>query len=145
MIPIRIHNVLDYAMAAAFLLLPSLGGLSGVYFAHDVFRVVGFGILGYSLLTDYPRSLIKAMPLGVHMTFDVVCGIFVIIAPWVYNYRDELTPFQSALHWVLGLLTVASVILTERHHEELPAAASGERERARRGEREQQRERRRAA
>lgn len=114
MISLKTHNIADYCLGASFLLAPYLFGFSGMYFAHDVFTVLGFAVLGYSLLTDYRRSLAKAIPLTMHMTFDVIVGVFAVLAPWVYGYREELTAPQIAVHWILGLGTIAAAILTDK-------------------------------
>lgn len=112
MISIKTHNVADYCLGALFLAAPYLFGFAGMYFAHDVFTVLGFAVLGYSLLTGYRLSLIKAVPLSMHMTFDVIVGFFAVLAPWIYGYREELTVLQMAVHWVLGLGAIAAAVMT---------------------------------
>jgi len=69
MLSLKTHSITDYCLGAAFLLLPYISGLSDVYFAHDVFTVIGFAIIGYSLLTDYRYSIARALPIGMHMGF----------------------------------------------------------------------------
>lgn len=117
MLALRTHNILDYCLGAAFLLSPYLFGFSRLYFAHDVFLVIGLAMLGYSLLSDYRYSLIKVIPVGMHMSFDVACGVFAVLAPWIYGYRDELTALQSAVHWILGMGAIASALMSERTKE----------------------------
>jgi hypothetical protein len=114
MISIRSHNVIDYVLGAAFLLSPYLFGFSGTFFAHDVFTALGIGLIGYSLLTDYRWSFTRAVPMGMHKSFDLLTGAFAILAPWIYGYRDLLTPLQSGVHWTLGLTIIAVTTLTER-------------------------------
>lgn len=114
MISLKTHNVADYCLGAAFLVAPYLFGFSGMYFAHDVFTVLGFAIIGYSLLTDYRYSMSKAVPLSMHITFDVIIGFFAVLAPWIYGYREELTVPQLAAHWILGLGTIATAAFTGR-------------------------------
>jgi hypothetical protein len=120
MISIKTHGIVDYCLGAAFFLAPYLFGFSDVYFAHDVFTVMGLAIIGYSLLTDYRSSVARAVPLSMHMTFDVAAGIFVVLAPWIYGYRELLTPFQSALHWIMGMATIGLVAFT--HGDARPSA-----------------------
>ena len=114
MITIQIHSILDYCIGATLLLAPYVFGFSGVYFAHDVFTVIGLAILGYSLLSDYRYSWVRAVPFSMHMTFDVVSGIFLVLAPWIYGYHELLTPFQSALHWIMGFGLMGVVTFSER-------------------------------
>jgi hypothetical protein len=117
MLSIRAHGILDYFIAAVLILTPFLFGFSQVLLARDVFMVVGFALAGYSLLTDYVYSLTDAIPLSMHMTFDVVSGVFLILAPMIYGYRDELSGFQNALHSILGIGAVALVVFTRRGEE----------------------------
>jgi hypothetical protein len=117
MMSLKSHNVSDYVLGAAFLITPFLLGFSGMYFAHDVFTVLGFAIIGYSLLTDYRYSMAKAVPFSMHITFDVIVGIFAILAPWVYGYAEDLTLPQMLAHWVLGLGAIATAFMTSRHAE----------------------------
>jgi hypothetical protein len=114
MISLKSHNIADYCLGAAFLVAPFVFGFAGMYFAHDVFTVLGFAVLGYSLLTDYRHSLVKAIPLSMHITFDVVVGAFAVLAPWIYGYREELTGPQMFAHWLLGIGAIASAAMTDR-------------------------------
>lgn len=131
MISIRVHNILDYIIGAALVLCPYLFGFAHTMFAHSVFQLLGVVLILYSLLTEYPISIAKIIPLSMHMTFDVVTGIFLISAPFIYNYRSELSAAQYALHWVLGLGAIALVAFTrkaariaEKQEEETHAAQS---------------------
>ena len=53
----------------------------------------------------------KGLSFRVHMALAVVVGMFVMIAPSLYNYRAELTGFQYFLHvfYGLGFITVVSL------------------------------------
>lgn len=112
-IPLRVHNVLDYVGGVLLILSPYIFGFSGVPTARDTFLVLGIGLIVYSALTDYTYSLIKLIPLGVHMGLDTIAGIAVILAPWVLGYEASLTGFQTALHFILGVGVLALVALTQ--------------------------------
>ena len=117
MIPLKVHNVLDYVAAAILVLSPYLFGFSDVTAARNVFLILGFGLAGYSLLTRYRYSIAKIIPLGVHMMLDSLAGIVVILAPYVFGYRDQITGGVTALHYVLGLGVLGLVALTDRKTE----------------------------
>ena len=121
MISIKTHGIVDYSFGAAYLIAPYLFGFSDLYFAHDVFTIMGFAMIGYSLLTDYRGSLKRAVPLGMHLSFDVASGVFVVLAPWIYGYHELLSPLQSALHWIMGMGTISLVAFT--HHDAGPGTA----------------------
>ena len=108
---------MDYVIGVSFILAPLFCDFSESYYARDVFFMLGFAQIGYSLLTDYRYSLSKAIPLGTHMTFDVAIGIFVILAPWIYGYQEELTDFQIALHFIFGASALGLVVFTGRSAE----------------------------
>lgn len=112
MISLKTHNIVDYCLGAAFILAPHLFDFSRVYFAHDVFLVLGLAILGYSALTDYRYSLVKAIPVNMHLTFDIAVGIFAVLAPWIYGYRDELSSLQIDVHWAFGMSAIAIAVMT---------------------------------
>jgi hypothetical protein len=114
MISLRVHNVLDYVIGVALILCPEIFGFSAVTTARDVFLILGFGLIGYSLLTNYRYSLAKVIPLGVHMFMDVMAGLVLMVAPWAFNYRSLITDGQTALHFVMGLGAWALVAFTNR-------------------------------
>jgi len=113
LISLRTHNVLDYVIGLALILAPAIFGFSDVYSARNVFLVLGAGLIGYSLFTRYQYSIAKVIPLGVHMTMDVLSGIILMAAPWVFGYRDILTGGQLAVHFIFGLGAVALVAFTQ--------------------------------
>jgi hypothetical protein len=117
MLSLKTHNILDYVIGAILVLCPYVFGFSDVTAAKTVFLVLGFGLIGYSLLTNYQYSLFKVIPLGVHMTFDVIAGAVLILAPYVFGYRGMITGGQTALHYVLGLGAWALVATTRPRSE----------------------------
>jgi hypothetical protein len=112
MISLRTHSIFDYIIGAVLVVCPSVFGFSDLYPARNIFLVLGFGLVIYSLLTDYQLSIFKLIPLPVHMTLDVLAGIALILAPSVFNYRFQLTGGQYALHWIMGLGAMTLVAVT---------------------------------
>jgi hypothetical protein len=117
MVSVRTHNILDYVGAAVLVLSPFLFGFSDVETARNVFLFCGFGLALYSLITRYPISIAKIIPLGVHMVLDVLAGLFLMIAPSLFNYREFLTDLQYGLHFVLGIGVIGLVAVTRRKTE----------------------------
>lgn len=107
------HNILDYVVGAVLVFSPYIFGFADIYACKNLFLVMGFGLIGYSLFTDYRYSIFKAIPLGAHMALDVVVGLTLIFGPSVIGYRPLLTVFQYALHFVLGLGAIAMVAFTQ--------------------------------
>ncbi len=117
MVSLKTHNILDYVGGAALILAPFLFGFSDIDAARNVFMIAGFALVAYSLCTNYYYSLIRVIPLGVHMTLDALNGVLIIAAPWIFNYRAFLTPGQEYLHYILGVGVLALVGLTRERTE----------------------------
>lgn len=118
MISLRTHNILDYVAGFLLIFAPYIFSFSQITTARNVFVVLGATVLVYSLLTNYYYSLVRYIPLGVHMTFDIVAGVCLMVAPWSLNYRDLLSPSVEYLHYVLGIVVFALVAVTREKTEE---------------------------
>lgn len=117
MIPLKVHNIMDYVGGAFLILAPFLFGFSAVDTARNVFMVGGFLLIMYSLFTNYYYAAIRVIPLGVHMAFDAVLAVVLIVAPWVFQYRGVVTPGQETLHYVVGVGLLGLVALTAERTE----------------------------
>lgn len=103
---------MDYVIGAVLIACPFLFGFSDIQAARNVFLVLGFGLIAYSLMTRYYYSAIKVIPVGVHMFLDVMAGIVLMVAPSVFGYRALLTGGQLGLHFVMGLGAIGLVAMT---------------------------------
>ena len=117
MVSLKTHNILDYVAGTLLILAPFLFGFSEVDVARNVFMISGGMLIIYSLFTNYYYAALRIIPVGVHMVLDVVNGVFVMIAPWVFNYRAFITPGQEYLHYTLGIAVFALVGLTREKTE----------------------------
>lgn len=112
-ISLKTHNILDYVGGTALLLSPYIFGFSEISVARNTFLLLGIALVAYSLLTNYRYSIAKIIPLGVHMTLDVLLGVFTMLAPWVLDYSYTLTSFQIGVHLVLGVGVLGLVAFTQ--------------------------------
>lgn len=117
MLSLRTHNIIDYVAAAVLILCPFVFGFADTLAARNIFLVAGVGLAIYSALTKYYYTLARVIPLGVHMTMDAAAGVVLILAPFIWGYRDILTPFQYGVHIVAGLAPIGLVILTRTRSE----------------------------
>lgn len=110
MINTKIHGYIDYMMGLLLIISPMLFDLPDGA-ASTLPVVLGIGTIIYSLLTDYELGLFKVIPLKVHLGIDLVAGLLLIAAPWLFDFDDEVIwPFV-----ILGGLEVIITLLTERH------------------------------
>lgn len=114
MFSLKVHNILDYVIGAILVICPYVFGFSNVHAARNVFLVLGFGLIGYSLLTNYRYSVVKAIPVSTHMALDVLLGIVLMLSPTVFRYSSRLNGAEVGLHFILGFGAIALVALTNQ-------------------------------
>jgi hypothetical protein len=112
MIPLRVHNVVDYVAAVLLVAAPYIFGFADIDVARNFFLIMGVGLAAYSAITKYRYSLAKIIPIGPHMFLDVVVGFLVMVGPYVLNYRLAISSGQTAAHYFLGLGLWGLVALT---------------------------------
>lgn len=86
----RIHGVLDYALVAAFLNAPLVLGFHGTA-AAIVYWLSGIHLL-LTGFTRFPLGVFRLIPFKVHGAFELVAGIFVLIAPWIFGFAGNAAP-----------------------------------------------------
>lgn len=118
MLSLKFHNIADYVGGFALIFLPALFGFAEIPAARYLFLSAGLGLIGYSLLTRYYYSMVKLIPLGVHMALDCALGVLLMMGPWVLEYRDLLSGGQEVLHYVAGMAAVGLVALSRAKTEE---------------------------
>lgn len=110
---IRDHNIIDYIAAAGLVLSPYIFQFDHIEPARNTFLFLGLGLALYSAFTVYQYSFLKIIPLKTHMHLDLFTGLVLMISPWLFDYRNDITNAQIALHFVLGLALLGLVMLTE--------------------------------
>src|SRR5262245_9572707 len=117
MISLKTHNIMDYVGGALLILMPFIFGFADLNNARGLFMFGGFFLILYSLFTNYEFAVARLLPLGVHMTLDVLLGAVIFLAPWMFGYRTFLSVGQEWLHYLLGLGVIALVGMTREKTE----------------------------
>lgn len=113
----RIHALSDYLIAVTLTLAPWLFGFDRDGDAAWVVLVLGAGLIGYSLCTDYALGAVRKLPLRTHLTFDAIAGTFLLTSPWLFGFADAV----AWPHVVLGLVWTGSALAMTN----LPAGGVG--------------------
>ena len=109
MISTKVHGYLDYMMGILLIASPWIFDFpDGI--ATTLPIVLGAGTIIYSLMTNYELGAFGLIPLKVHLGIDVVAGILLAAAPWIFGFADEVyLPFV-----ILGVVEVGAALLTEK-------------------------------
>jgi hypothetical protein len=112
-IPTRFHAPLDYIVGVVLIAAPWIFQFSEHTSATVVSIVLGIGLIGYSLFTDYELGVWKVAPMAVHNLIDVAAGILLAASPWIFGFADE-----TANVWVpfvvIGLAAVFLGLTTKQ-------------------------------
>lgn len=110
MIDTRIHAVLDYATGLLLIVAPYLFDFANGGIAQWLPILLGVVIIVISLFTRYELSVVKLIPLRVHLGVDVVGGLLLAASPWLFGFADLIWwP-----HVVVGLVEIVVPLLTRR-------------------------------
>lgn len=110
MISTKVHGILDYLMGIVLILLPFLFDFpEGAATVLPI--VLGAGTIVYSLMTNYEYGLMKLIPMKTHLSIDLMAGLLLLLAPWLFGFAGEvLWPFV-----VLGLFEIVASVMTTRY------------------------------
>lgn len=113
MISTKMHAVIDYLMGVLLVLLPFILDLQAEVPTIILFTVGG-GTIFYSLFTNYEISFAKVLSMKTHLTIDLFSGIFLVAAPWIFGFANEVNWLFPAL----GTFEVLVSLLTRRTKKE---------------------------
>jgi hypothetical protein len=88
-IPTRVHAPLDYIVGAGLIATPWIFQFSEHTAPTVLSIVLGIGLIGYSLFTDYELGVWRVAPMAVHNLFDIAAGVVLVASPWIFGFADE--------------------------------------------------------
>jgi hypothetical protein len=112
-----VHGIFDYIGDIALIACPFIFGfysMGGIAVILPI--VLGFGLILYSLLTDYERGIpaMKFIPMPVHLVLDFVAAAFLVVAPFLFGFANQglnvWLPFVIA-----GVGVILLVIVSQAH------------------------------
>jgi hypothetical protein len=105
----RVHGVIDYATVAAFLNAPMVFGF------HGTPAAVAYWVAGIHLLmtgcTDFPVGFFKWIPFRIHGVIELVAGLLMLAAPWVFGFTQDVAARNFFL--AMGIIVLVVVALTD--------------------------------
>jgi|SRR5690606_14523228 len=109
MISTKIHGYIDYMMGLLLIFSPMIFNLPDGA-ASTLPVILGIGTILYSLMTNYELGLFKLLSMKTHLGIDLVAGLLLIAAPWLFGFADQVIwPFV-----ILGVLEVGATLMTQK-------------------------------
>jgi hypothetical protein len=81
--------------------------------------ILGVGILGMNMVTDYEPALARIVPVPVHLGIDAAGGLLLAVSPWLFGFSDRI----YLPHVALGLAEVVLALVTLPRPDTVPTAA----------------------
>ncbi len=104
----RIHGVMDYLVGLSLTVVPYLLGFADGSAAQWIPIILGVAILGMALMTDFELSVVRLIPMPVHLGIDVAGGLLLLASPWLFGFADRV----MWPHVIVGILEVGLALTT---------------------------------
>lgn len=123
MIPTKIHGMLDYLFGILIIASPWLFNFDAGGAETWIPVILGVGMIGYSLITNYELGLLPRISMPAHLRLDAGGGLLLAISPYIFGFQEHV----YWPHLILGLIGVAASQLTEKvptygpHHRPIEA------------------------
>lgn len=109
-ISLKVHGVLDYAAGLVITFSPWLFGFAGLGGAPlYVPLLLGSMQLVMAIFSNHSLGFIKVLPMQLHLVIDMIAGVILIAAPWVYGFYH----FVYLPHLLLGIMSFLAGLLTQ--------------------------------
>lgn len=109
-IPLNLHAALEPLIAVVIIAAPWIFGFSDTDSATVICVLVGVVMLIAGSLTDWRLSLVRLIPLRVHMMTDLALGAVLVLSPLVFGFSDEGGPTRFMV--IAGVLELMTALLT---------------------------------
>lgn len=108
----RTHTVIGLVVGVALLIAPWLFGFADIGGAAVTTPIlIGIFIILNELITTSPLSLIKVVPMRVHVMIDILTGGLLALSPWLFGFADnEINAWLP--HVIVGILIIGYALAT---------------------------------
>src|SRR4051794_21289354 len=116
-IPVFVHGIYEYIGGILLIVLPLvLTYDSGAATADSI--ILGVLVIFLTATTDIGTSLIKSIPLAVHILLDYALAAILIASPFLFGFSDETAP--TVVFIAAGLIQLLVSIGTRYRKEDAP-------------------------
>ncbi len=105
----RTHGILDYLTVIAFLLAPTLFGLSGL--PATISYLLAAVHLVLTLITAFPLGLVKAVPFKLHGVVELVVAILLVLLSWLLGFAS--VPTARNFYVAAGIVVFIVWLITD--------------------------------
>ena len=106
----KAHTIIGLLVGFVLLLAPAIFNMQDDA-AAAVPRWIGIFIIVNELITTSPFSLIKLVPMRVHLFVDYLTGILLAASPWLFGFADRPAN-EWVPHLIVGILVVGYALVT---------------------------------
>jgi hypothetical protein len=109
-IPLNVHAAIEPLIAIVIIAAPWIFGFSDVDSAKAVCIAVGVVMLIAGSMTDWRVSLVRLIPLRMHLMTDLLLGAVLILSPFVFGFSDEGGATRFTI--IAGVLEMLTALAT---------------------------------
>lgn len=109
-IPLNLHAALEPLMAVVIIAAPWIFGFSDTDSATVICVLVGIVMLLVGSMTDWRMSLVRLIPLRLHLAGDLSLGAVLILSPLIFGFADEGGPTRFMV--IVGVLELMTALMT---------------------------------
>jgi len=108
----KVHTIIGLVVGVALLVAPNIFGFAENEAASLIARIIGAVILVSELVTTSRFSLLKLVPMRVHLFMDYLVGLVLALSPWLFGFADTEANVWVP-HLVVGLLVIGYAAATD--------------------------------
>lgn len=110
LISLKTHGILDYLGGILVTCSPWLFGFAKLGGAPLYIPLcLGSMLMIMAIFSNHPYGIFRVFPMQLHLLIDMMGGIVLIAAPWIYGFYH----FVFIPHVVLGIVLFGAGLLTQ--------------------------------